>query len=106
MKQLRKIEYLTNQVRTLKNRLCNLEQENRALMNENASLKNINTKMQCTVEDLTSELSKIREDYQASLEEMLVMRDKYKTLVLSVKELKKSYKKEMDRLLLRLKKQA
>ena len=106
MRQYRKIEYLTIQVNSLKSKVSDLEKENSVLSRENESLKKVNDEKQDIIDRLVSKLNKVRDDYLSSLEEIMFIKDKYKTLVLSTKALEKKYKKEMERLLSRLKKQA
>ena len=105
MRNKRRVTYQQGQIKQLREKVKFLENENKALIKENASLCNINEAHKQTIENMTIEHKKTIDVLTQSIANANEIKAKYAAAVKDVVDLKKQYADKINDLLSRLKKQ-
>lgn len=100
-----KIAFLKKQLKEYKHKNAALIDENKALYKENQSLRDKNSSISQTIDYLESRFNEVNDLYQNNLAELKQLRQKYFDATKSILLLKAEYKKQVEQLLKRLRKQ-
>lgn len=100
-----KIAFLKKQLKEYKNKNATLIEENKALYKENQSLRDKNSSISQIIDSLERRFNEVNDLYQENLAELKQLRQKYFEAAKSISLLKTEYKKQVEQLLKRLRKQ-